>query len=88
MPEGYKRVFVMHYVEGYEHREIARILGISVGTSKSQLYKARVWLRELLRDGGSERRPRWVSNRPRHVPQGARRRSRRSRHLSLNSLRS
>jgi RNA polymerase sigma-70 factor (ECF subfamily) len=57
MPVRYKQVFVMHYVEGYEHNEIARILGISVGTSKSQLYKARVWLRRLLRDGESERRP-------------------------------
>ncbi|HXW15322.1 MAG TPA: sigma-70 region 4 domain-containing protein [Terriglobia bacterium] len=38
----------MHHVEGYQHQEIARILGLSVRTSKSQLYKARVWLRELL----------------------------------------
>jgi len=49
MPAGYKQVFLMHYVEGYGHREIARILGLSIGTSKSQLYKARVRLRQLLR---------------------------------------
>jgi RNA polymerase sigma-70 factor, ECF subfamily len=51
MPAGYKQVFLMHYVEGYGHREIARMLGLSVGTSKSQLYKARVRLRQLLRGG-------------------------------------
>lgn len=86
MPAGYKQVFVMHHVEGHEHSEIARILGISVGTSKSQLYKARVWLRGLLRGGESERPPRWVGNRPRHVPQGERRTSRRSRHTSVAGL--
>ena len=51
MPAGYKQVFLMHYVEGYGHREIARMLGLSIGTSKSQLYKARVRLRQLLRKG-------------------------------------
>ena len=45
MPAGYRQVFLMHDVEGYEHHEIARILGLSIGTSKSQLHKARVWLR-------------------------------------------
>jgi len=49
MPAGYKQVFLLHYVEGYGHREIARMLGLSIGTSKSQLYKARVRLRQLLR---------------------------------------
>lgn len=87
MPVGYKQVFVMHHVEGYEHSEIARILGISVGTSKSQLYKARVWLRGLLRDGQSERLPRWVSNRSRQVPQRERRTSQRSPYSSLAGLR-
>jgi len=53
MPAGYKQVFPMHYVEGYEHHEIARMLGLTTGTSKSQLFKARVWLRELLRAGES-----------------------------------
>ena len=41
-------VFVMHDVEGFEHEEIARTLGVSVGTSKSQLHKARMKLRILL----------------------------------------
>ena len=48
LPPGYKNVFMLHDVEGYEHEEVARILGISVGTSKSQLHKARLKLRGLL----------------------------------------
>ena len=48
LPPGYKSVFVLHDVEGFEHSEVARILGISVGTSKSQLHKARLKLRGLL----------------------------------------
>jgi len=48
LPPGYKSVFTLHDVEGYEHEEVARILGISVGTSKSQLHKARLKLRGLL----------------------------------------
>jgi len=45
---GYRSVFVLHDVEGYEHEEVATLLGISVGTSKSQLHKARLRLRSLL----------------------------------------
>ncbi|MBA3634247.1 MAG: RNA polymerase sigma factor [Acidobacteria bacterium] len=48
LPPGYKSVFTLHDIEGYEHEEVARILGISVGTSKSQLHKARLKLRGLL----------------------------------------
>ncbi len=48
LPDGYKNVFTLHDVQGYEHTEVARILGISVGTSKSQLHKARLKLRSLL----------------------------------------
>lgn len=48
LPRGYKNVFVLHDVEGFEHEEVARIMGISVGTSKSQLHKARLKLRGLL----------------------------------------
>lgn len=48
LPKGYRSVFILHDVEGYEHEEVARILGISVGTSKSQLHKARLKLRGLL----------------------------------------
>ncbi len=49
LPPGYRKVFVLHDVEGHEHEEIAKILGVAVGTSKSQLHKARMKLRELLR---------------------------------------
>src|SRR5918997_2064105 len=49
LPPGYRAVFVLHDVEGHEHEEIARLLGCSVGTSKSQLHKARMKLRTLLR---------------------------------------
>lgn len=48
LPSGYKEMFLLHDVEGYEHHEIAEILGCSTGNSKSQLYKARVRLRKLL----------------------------------------
>lgn len=56
LPAGYRKVFLLHDVEGYEHEEIARLLGISAGTSKSQLHKARMKLRGLLlkRSGESE----------------------------------
>jgi RNA polymerase sigma-70 factor (ECF subfamily) len=49
LPPGYRSVFVLHDVEGHEHEEIARLLGCSVGTSKSQLHKARMKLRTLLK---------------------------------------
>ena len=49
LPTGYKNVFVLHDVEGFEHEEVANILGCSVGTSKSQLHKARLKLRKLLK---------------------------------------
>ncbi|MEW6731681.1 MAG: RNA polymerase sigma factor [Acidobacteriota bacterium] len=48
LPTGYRKVFLLHDVDGYEHEEIARILGISAGTSKSQLHKARMKLRGIL----------------------------------------
>jgi RNA polymerase sigma-70 factor (ECF subfamily) len=49
LPPGYRTVFVLHDVEGYEHEEIAQMLNRSVGTSKSQLHKARLKLRRLLK---------------------------------------
>ncbi len=48
LPPGYKVVFLLHDVEGYDHHEIAEILGWAQGTSKSQLHKARLKLRDLL----------------------------------------
>jgi RNA polymerase sigma-70 factor (ECF subfamily) len=49
LPPGYRTVFLLHDVEGHEHEEVARILNIAVGTSKSQLHKARMKLRSLLK---------------------------------------
>ncbi len=49
LPPGYRTVFVLHDIEGYEHEEIARMLGFAEGTSKSQLHKARLKLRGLIR---------------------------------------
>ena len=48
LPEGYKMVFVMYVIEGYKHHEIASLLNINEGTSKSQLYKARQLLQEKI----------------------------------------
>ena len=55
LPNGYKNVFVLHDVEGFEHEEVARILGCSVGTSKSQLHKARLKLQKLLKKKANPR---------------------------------
>lgn len=49
LPDGCRMAFVLHDVEGYGHREIAERLGIATGTSKSQVHKARLRLRRLLR---------------------------------------
>jgi RNA polymerase sigma-70 factor (ECF subfamily) len=49
LPAGYRLIFVLHDVEGYEHNEIAAMLDCSIGNSKSQLHKARMKLRDLLR---------------------------------------
>jgi RNA polymerase sigma-70 factor (ECF subfamily) len=49
LPTGYRTIFVLHDIEGYEHEEVAKMLGCSVGTSKSQLHKARMRLRQILR---------------------------------------
>ena len=48
LPPGCRAAFLLHDVEGFEHREIARILGVSEGTSKSQVHKARMKLRVKL----------------------------------------
>lgn len=48
LPRGYRTVFGLHDIDGYEHEEIANLLGIAVGTSKSQLHKARMKMRKLL----------------------------------------
>lgn len=54
LPEGFRMVFNMYAIEGYSHKEIAEVLVISEGTSKSQLSRARVWLKEKIKvmEGG------------------------------------
>lgn len=50
LPEGYKMVFIMYAIEGYKHHEIAELLNISEGTSKSQLFKARQMLQQKIKE--------------------------------------
>ncbi|WP_138432995.1 RNA polymerase sigma factor [Winogradskyella algicola] len=50
LPEGYKMVFIMYAIEGYKHHEIAELLNISEGTSKSQLFKARQMLQKKIKE--------------------------------------
>jgi len=54
LPAGYRLIFVLHDIEGYEHNEIATLLDCSIGNSKSQLHKARMKLREALRAPADE----------------------------------
>ena len=55
LPPGYRSIFVLHDVEGYEHNEIATMVGCSIGNSKSQLHKARMKLREFLKTSRAEK---------------------------------
>ena len=55
LPPGYRMIFLLHDVQGYEHNEIADIVGCSIGNSKSQLHKARMKLRELLKTSRAEK---------------------------------
>lgn len=55
LPPGYRIIFVLHDIEGYEHNEIAEMMGCSIGNSKSQLHKARMKLRDLLKMTRPER---------------------------------
>ena len=57
LPDGCKKMLILHDIEGYQHSEIAQILGCSVGNSKSQLHKARMRLRELLSGRFAKLRP-------------------------------
>lgn len=55
LPERMRQVLVLHDVEGHTHEDIADFLGVTAGTSKSQLFKARARMRELLRPAVTER---------------------------------
>ena len=50
LPEGYRTVFNLYVIEGYTHREIAAMLGVNEGTSKSQLSKARMQLQKMIKE--------------------------------------
>ena len=50
LPDGYKMIFNLHVVEGYNHNEIAEMLNIAEGSSKSQLSKAKAYLKKLIED--------------------------------------
>ena len=54
LPGGCREAFVLHDVEGFDHREVGRLLGIAEGTSKSQVFKARMKLRAMLGRHASE----------------------------------
>ncbi len=56
LPDGYRMVFNLYAIEGYSHREIAELLGVTEGASKSQLSRARTWLKNRLiqLEGGSQ----------------------------------
>jgi RNA polymerase sigma-70 factor (ECF subfamily) len=74
LPAGSRKVFVLHDIQGYRHREIANLLGRSVGDSKSQLHKARKRLRESLRefqrDKACDERFTETNSAPEHQPLG------------------
>lgn len=57
LPESYRAAFLLHDVQGFEHGEVGRILGIAEGTSKSLLHKARLRLRTLLGGVVADRKP-------------------------------
>jgi len=65
LPPGYRNIFILHDIEGYEHNEIAALLGCSIGNSKSQLHKARLKMRDLLATGAQP-----MTVRPGDVPTG------------------
>lgn len=55
LPDGYRTIYLLHDVVGYQHREISKLLACSLGNSKSQLHKARARIRETLKPDGSQR---------------------------------
>ncbi len=64
LPPGYRTIFLLHEMQGYEHQEIARRLHCSIGNSKSQLHKAKLRMRELLAPRGYTYRQRVAAVKP------------------------
>jgi RNA polymerase sigma-70 factor (ECF subfamily) len=71
LPPGYRTIFLLHEVEGYEHQEIAEMLGCSVGNSKSQLHKAKLRIRQLLAHPTESRTATTKTERSRTQPAGS-----------------
>jgi RNA polymerase sigma-70 factor, ECF subfamily len=67
LPDGCRTAFVLHDVEGFEHHEVAKLLGISEGTSKSQVHKARLKLRAMLKGTGARPATRRLATQGGHV---------------------
>ena len=61
LPPGYRMVFLLHDVHGFEHQEIAEILSCSVGNCKSQLHKARLKMRRIMEGPGAHHRERAIA---------------------------
>jgi RNA polymerase sigma-70 factor, ECF subfamily len=70
LPPGYRTIFLLHEMQGYEHQEIARRLHCSIGNSKSQLHKAKLRMRESLARHGYTYRPRVAVVKPAALPAG------------------
>ena len=56
LPEGYRVIFSLYAMEGYDHTEISKILGVSESTSKTQYFRAKQKIKEILKSNGNERR--------------------------------
>jgi RNA polymerase sigma-70 factor (ECF subfamily) len=82
LPAGYRAIFLLHEVEGYQHREIADLLGCSVGTSKSQLHKAKLKIRDFLAYAPRSANRMFAVNRSQGI--GATRKSRLSERINVN----
>ena len=55
LPQGYRLVLNLYFIDGYTHKEIAEMLNISIGTSKSQLFKAKNYLKNLIQTQNNEK---------------------------------
>ena len=88
LPEGARQVFVLHDVEGYRHEEIAEMLGLATGTSKSQLHRARMALRQHLERWERDMSDQWTDRLSEYLDDELRPRSgRRSRRTSGSASR-
>ena len=52
LPRGYKEIFKLYFIDGYKHKEIAKMLGISINTSKTQLLRGRLAIKRSMEEKG------------------------------------